>query len=349
MVKKQEVPKTQKVNEMDKDQTVIELDKLADQAATWFQRMSDKSVSEETQVAFDDWIAADETHKVAYEEYSAIWHHPEFDNILQNFADEEKRVPAYQKVPVYHKPIYHNKSLLTVRKIGTIAASLLLLFSTWLFFESEKNIPVQSVKYQTEIGEIKTVTLMDGSTVALNTDTKIRISFGEQRKIYLQQGEAYFDVKKDGREFIIEGGTGRIKVLGTAFNARVSYNQMIVVVDRGVVSVGPDNSSYQQKTLHQHEKLAVTDRRLGSVRKVVKQVADWRDGWIEFNDRSLAEVITELDRYYAGEIRLAERNLWQLRVTGRFNLKDIKRAVGVLGKSMRLNVIISENDEIIIG
>ncbi|WP_339865021.1 FecR family protein [Paremcibacter congregatus] len=327
------------MTEMDKNQTVVEMDKLSDQAATWFQRMSDKDVPEATREEFDNWIDADAAHRNAYQQYSAIWHHPELDGILQDFADEERKSNCYAAKP-----------FLTMPKMAAIAASITLFVSVWFYSLPTEQIDIQFAAYRTQVGEMKTVTLPDGSTVALNTDTKIRISFGEDRRVYLQQGEAYFDVKKDGRAFIIEGGTGRIKVLGTAFNTRVSYNQMIVVVDHGRVAVSPQNSTYQEKILYQNDKLAVTDQRLGSVRKVKveSEIADWRDGWLEINDASLAEVVRELDRYYAGEIRLTERNLWQLRVTGRFNLKDIDRAIRMLGKSMQLTVSKSENDEIIL-
>jgi len=324
---------------MDRGQTVIEMNKISDEAATWFQRMSDLSVDPKTRANFDEWIMANDAHMLAYEEYSAIWNHAEFDAVLQEFADGEEYQPANE-----------NRPFLMVKRWGVVAASLALFVSV-IFFGSRMDGQLKkTMEYQTAIGEFKNITLPDGSLVALNTDTKIHISFGDQRKVYLTQGEAYFDVKKDGREFIVEGGTGRIKVLGTAFNARVSYNQMIVVVDRGRVAVSPlAKGDHQKKMLVAHDKLAVTDEKLGSVIKVSQKVADWRNGWLDVNDISLATVVKELDRYYVGEIRLGKREMWQLRVTGRFSLKDIKKATRLLGQSMNLKVTVTKNNEIIIG
>ena len=323
---------------MDRDQTVIEMDKLSDQAAVWFQRMSDKSVEAETEADFEEWIRADASHLPAYEEYSAIWSHKEFDAILQEFADNDIEHSAND-----------NHSFFRANKWAALAASMLLFVSVMLY-GMQGNWPIKSeVAYHTAIGEFKNVTLPDGSHVVLNTDTKMHIDFSDQRRVFLTQGEAYFDVMKDGREFIVEGGTGRIKVLGTAFNARVNYNQMVVMVDRGKVAVSPileDNN--QEKRLLPQDKLAVTDEKLGSIIKMDEQVADWRDGWLDVNDRSLAEVVKELDRYYAGEIRLGKRDMWQLRVTGRFSLKDIKKATRLLGESMNLNVTVTKFNEIII-
>lgn len=324
---------------MDRDQTVIELDMLSDQAAIWFQRMSDKSVGAETQTAFDEWIRADDTHKLAYEEYSAIWDHPEFEAILQEFADDGAQYPANE-----------NKSFLKTIKWGVLAASLIICVSVIFYGLDEEWSSKNHLEYQTAVGEFKNVTFPDGSLVVLNTDTKLHISFGDQRKVYLTQGEAYFDIKKDGRDFIVEGGTGRIKVLGTAFNARVNYNQMVVAVDRGKVSVSSlSMTNNDEKTLLALDRLAVTDEKLGTVLKSREKVADWREGWLDVNDRSLAEVVEELDRYYAGEIRLGKSDMWQLRVTGRFNLKNIKKATRLLGGSMNLKVTVTKNNEIIIG
>jgi transmembrane sensor len=58
----------------------------------------------------------------------------------------------------------------------------------------------------TERGEIRLAPLKDGSTVLLNTQTRIRVRYSEgERRVTLLKGEAYFSVARDEkRPFIVE-------------------------------------------------------------------------------------------------------------------------------------------------
>lgn len=323
-------------------QTVVELDTLADQAAAWFQRLSDENVPTEVAEAFDRWIAASPAHKAAYQEYASIWYHPDFDTVLEEFNCEED-------IQADNREDQPQGFARWVRwqVVAVLAVALVLMP---FFFSGDKGAPVprQVALYQTQVGEIRSIELPDGTRVDLNTDTKMKISFGEARRVTLLQGEAFFNVAKDGRQFVVTGGTGQVTVLGTAFNARVKYNQIVVSVDHGRVAVGSRDGRSRVRTLTDNDTLAVTDNRLGSVRSSDHQIADWRDGWLEITDTSLLEVVRELDRYHPGEIRLADPELWRLRVTGRFDLTDIDRAVKVLARSLQITVSVTSDNEIVI-
>jgi transmembrane sensor len=54
--------------------------------------------------------------------------------------------------------------------------------------------------YHTEIGALQAVSLTDGSKVTLDTNTRIHVDVtSTERRVDLEQGEAYFEVAKGSR------------------------------------------------------------------------------------------------------------------------------------------------------
>ncbi len=92
------------------------------------------------------------------------------------------------------------------------AAAILLLVSSIVFLNSSKT-------HTTGIGEKQLVTLTDGSTVHLNSNSSIslkRFFWQNNRKIELK-GEAFFKVT-NGSGFNVHTSKGIVSVLGTQFN-----------------------------------------------------------------------------------------------------------------------------------
>ncbi|MBZ4074165.1 FecR domain-containing protein, partial [Escherichia fergusonii] len=62
--------------------------------------------------------------------------------------------------------------------------------------------------YRTEIGERRAISLADGSTVELNTNSQVRVRLSKaQRSLILDKGQAMFVVAHDaGRPFVVTAG-----------------------------------------------------------------------------------------------------------------------------------------------
>src|SRR5258708_31845445 len=93
--------------------------------------------------------------------------------------------------------------------------------------------------YITEIGAREMVPLADGSKVELNTDTRIRtVVTKERRTVWLDRGEAYFEVVPDtSRPFVVLAGSRRITVVGTKFAVRRDGDEVQVKVPEAIVHV----------------------------------------------------------------------------------------------------------------
>ena len=92
--------------------------------------------------------------------------------------------------------------------LGAAAAAVL---ATALWWRSE-----QYPLYATDIGERRSLTLADGSTVDLNARASIRIEFSKsERRVELLNGQVLFQVAQDPRRpFIVRSGNATVRVIG---------------------------------------------------------------------------------------------------------------------------------------
>jgi transmembrane sensor len=93
--------------------------------------------------------------------------------------------------------------------------------------------------YATALGEQRSIQFADGSTVELNSRSKIRVKYSKQeRDVDLLEGQALFHVAHDaGRPFIVAVGATRIRAVGTQFDVYKKSNGTVVTVVEGRVAV----------------------------------------------------------------------------------------------------------------
>ncbi|MGH8653820.1 MAG: FecR family protein [Gammaproteobacteria bacterium] len=175
---------------------------------------------------------------------------------------------------------------------------------------------------RTAKGEQFPVTLADGSRVELNTDTELRVHLSyRERRVDLLRGEAFFTVQHDAaRPFEITTAGGRIRDLGTRFDVYATPHQ--VTVDEGKVEV--TTRPAHTATLSAGKQIAYTpEGALSPVTQAGRNATAWRDGHLAFDLTPLAEVMAQIERYHPVKIVIADPSLQALRVTGRFQFRDL--------------------------
>ena len=168
------------------------------------------------------------------------------------------------------------------------------------------------------------VLLEGGTDVWLNADSKLKYPIvfnGESREVVLS-GEAYFEVKKDNRPFIVNLESGDITVLGTSFgvSAYPGYPNYTTLV-RG--SVRFTSLRREQIVLTPGEQ-AVVDI-FGSLKKRnvdVEEFVGWKDGVFIFKDKPLAEIMEILERWYGVHVIFQDNSLKELEYTGSLERYD---------------------------
>ena len=162
------------------------------------------------------------------------------------------------------------------------------------------------------------VLLDDGTEVWLNADSKLKypIAFsGESREVILS-GEAYFDVKKDARPFVVSLECGDITVLGTSFgvSAYPGYPNYTTLV-KG--SVRFTSLRQEQVVLTPGEQAIVDISGTLEKRNVdVEEFVGWKDGMFIFKDKPLAEIMKILERWYGVNVIFQDERLKELEYTG---------------------------------
>lgn len=183
----------------------------------------------------------------------------------------------------------------------------------------------------TPVGKGQLLLLPDGTSVQLNAGTSVRFRLGfGQRELYVN-GEAYVDVAKDAdRPFVVHMPRADVRVLGTAFNVN-SYDEehaKVSLVEGKVQVIGGTDSV----VLQPGQQSVVT--RDGQVKQDFDrdELLSWRDGKYVLNNTSLAEVCTDVSRWYGQEIVLDDETLGDRRFSG---VIDREQPLEVFLKAMK--------------
>lgn len=122
---------------------------------------------------------------------------------------------------------------------ATAVAALLALTIFMLKPFTSVSEPDWPIVLATGVGEYLEHQLPDGSVVALNTDTKLQVTYtAEHRHVTLQQGEALFTVAKNPqRPFVVFTGDKSVEAVGTIFLVRNDAQAFEVAVTEGRVKL----------------------------------------------------------------------------------------------------------------
>ena len=157
-------------------------------------------------------------------------------------------------------------------------------------------------------GETASVQLSDGSMVELNSGSTIKYarSFGDERRVSLQ-GEAFFDVEKEARPFIVETFNGSVRVLGTTFNVKAwdDESKTVVALQSGSVQVAGLVSEDNPKLLNpgqtariQNEEILLSPTEEG----LVPASLAWRSGDFSYSEEELRAVLHDIERRFDTQI-----------------------------------------------
>lgn len=295
------------------------LDPRLEQAADWHARLqgdADQSVWLE----FAEWLEADPNHRTAYDQVEAMWR--QLDRLPAPAApviDLASRRPAAGPAG----------SAAPSRRwfLGGAAAAAAVLAVT---LAGQYAPPPAPQIFETAPGQRRTVQLADGSSITLNSGTRVTVALADDRRILsLERGEALFDVVRDpARPFTVAAGDRLVTVVGTAFNIRNLDRTVTVTVTRGLVDVGAVDGRDRPLRLTPGQQVsAQAGQAAGPVGHVdVQAVTSWTEGRLSFDNAPLAQVLAELSRHYPLPMR-ADAGAAALRFSGVLRLEGDQAAV----------------------
>ncbi|MDX9883545.1 MAG: DUF4974 domain-containing protein [Prolixibacteraceae bacterium] len=213
---------------------------------------------------------------------------------------------------------------------------------------SEEN-PLQTIS--SPLASRTAFDLPDGSKIWLNAGSSISFPLhftGKQRLVQLN-GQAYFDVKKDRKPFLIETDKFTIEVLGTAFDVSAYQGEKAsVTLVHGKVSIGTVTGN---KTILGPGQQALIDAGNGQISKRdvdPNLFVSWKDDLLLFNDEPLDEVVLKLERWYNLDIVIEDESIRKIHVTGTFRYESINEILQLMEITDSIQYAYNKNERKII-
>jgi transmembrane sensor len=253
---------------------------LERQALAWLVRVNDPAF--EGWSEWEAWMAADPDRAEVYWRLATL----EADSVEALRAIPVPSVRAMMSGPVRSS----RTSGLPRRSALAAAVAVLALGGGWFAWNERP----QPWVIQTAPGEIRTVTLTDGSSVSLAGGTRLTLDRKDPRNVTLDAGRALFEVvHDDAHPFVVEAGQATLTDLGTTFDVTRMGPDVRVAVSEGMVRVDAQDVT---ATLNPGEGVTATAGRLERRQVATEDVVGWREGRLSYSGETLAVVAQDLAR-----------------------------------------------------
>ncbi|GAA5139322.1 FecR family protein [Alloalcanivorax gelatiniphagus] len=288
-----------------------ELNRIRQQAAEWVVALQTAGADEQDRLRAecDTWQAKDPRRRQVLEQIQRMWQ-----------ATEPAQARRRQRR----------------RRLTGLGAALLLVLAgaqlPWAYWGAD---------YRTAAGEIRTLTLPDGSQVVLNSGSAIDLDYSDSRRtVKLVRGELLATVAKaPDRPFQVTTRDLTATALGTRYSVRQEDGFTRVAVQESTVAVTPRHggdalnlTAGQQADLNRQGVIARAD--------TPRQRPDWADGRLAFSKAPLTEVVERLARHRPGLLTLdhALTAPDAPRFTGVLPANDSDAALALLADTLNLEV-----------
>ncbi|MGE6696627.1 FecR family protein [Hyphomonas sp. NPDC076900] len=322
-------------------------------ARSWAVYLHSGDARPEKIAEFNAWLAADHVHALAFRRYEKLMSDLALIPELGDVEITPGPVPAPAWRPLVHRP---------QQLIAAIAMMVVVVGGAVIGLgASLRGSSVADPAYETMIAEIRDIHLGDGSVVTLGARSRIEPAFTDTMRIVkLQEGEAFFDVASDpARPFYVEVGDRLIRVVGTRFDVRQGPETVRIAVVEGVVEVlqadTPEQAEATREVIEKNVLRAGDEvvARIGSVEAMLgaiepAEAAPWRRGWLTYENASLAEIVSDANRYSRRQIILDEEGIGDLRMTAAFSVEKIDQFAAGLEVTYGLVADYSEPGRIVL-
>lgn len=244
------------------------------------------------------------------------------------------------------------------RRLAAAAAGcvVLLLFAMVAW----RGDPVVPGSVTTAVSGPEWRSLPDGSAAELKPGADLAYEErGTTRRVVLRRGEAHFQVRKDGRAFVVEASGVQIRAVGTAFAVSLGAQKVEIVVTEGRVQVVPERAAADAESgaaggpeLRAGHRAFVT-RGEGGVRVETLDSAGiatrlaWRVPNLAFSRTPLGEVVELMNRHGTDRtgvfFALGDPELHDVVLSGSLRADDVEGLVRLIETRFGLRVERSED------
>ena len=280
------------------------------------------------------------------------------------FPDRNPRQAAPEEpAPLQRQPRWHWPT-------AAVAALMMLAFGSLVVYV----LSPSSTDFVTGIGESRKINLEDGSTLTLNTRSRVKVWYKHnQRDLQLLEGEALFSVAPDpNRPFRVHVGRTIVEAVGTEFVIRKDKHGTKVSVVEGRVKIFDSRSpaplilnpnavawtevgspDFQRPMtpvpVGAHEEARITEHGAGSSdfevdrhevspQDIERHLA-WTNGQLIFENATLEETVSEFNRYNRRQLQVGDPDIAKVHIGGAFRSTDIDDLVVELNSLFGIRAI----------
>lgn len=317
---------------------------ITEQASAWWMLLNHADATPADHHAFCEWVARSPERVEAFLQTARLTRALQSkdlqwpDTPVETLILEAKSAPGEViGLPVRRQHHASTEYRTPWTRLVAIAGIVALVAGAvgWRFLSTER--------YQTAVGEQRSVVLSDGSVITLNTSSDIEVRMTkDHRTVELLSGEALFEIARDPtRPFDVNAGQTTVRALGTQFNIDRRPSGTTVTVVEGAVAVftGPDSGAGPSvdKTANlpvaAGEQLIVAPNTTPhAARGDIAAATAWTQRKLVFEHRPLGEVADEFNRYNRERVEVQSPQLRDQEITGVFEANNPESFMTFLAK-----------------
>lgn len=290
---------------------------VAAQAVQWLVELQDGTPSRQREEDWQRWRAADPEHERAWQRIESV------NRGLRGLNTPTALAALDAPASRGRREALKLLTLLVIAGGGALAMR-----------DSEPLLALRADQ-STAVGERRHLTLDDGSTLSLNTDSALDIRFdARQRLLHLRQGEMLVNAVDEARPLRVETPQGRVLLNGGRLAVRLQDSRSQVSLFAGDAQVF---SHGQRLALHPGQRLDLDARGSGAAQAVDENSVAWINGMLVASSMRLSDFLAELGRYRHGRIG-CDPAIADLRLSGTYPLDHTDRILAMLPRTLPVEV-----------
>ena len=318
-------------------------------------------LSDKEKIDLDNWIKESDENRQLFNSLNQLWTSvetpepdavPPFEKIWEK-VDKEITAPEKKYSPAGNLQLNTPKtikdfwsSLFAGRRKYAFATIIIFVLGIGVLTRYAFNAnPYLQVK--TAYSQQKTLVLPDGSQINLNSDTIIKYNktFSDTLRTVYLSGQAFFQIKHDGRPFVVKTDNAQIRVLGTKFDVKSRNLKTQVVVQEGCVELESTTLKTNNVILQKNE-MGVCEQDLNiSEPKTVDamHLVGWLNNTLVFEMTPLREIVQDLERFYNKKIVLVDDSIGSKTMTGEFKNQSIDQVLFAICTTLDLTYSVDKD------
>lgn len=320
------------------------------EAAEWVVLIDSSDLDGPAAAQFRDWLATSPDHRRAFQNASRVWsdldqlsrlrRHPEIRALLATAENEAAALPAGRDRAGAAGIGRHRAGLDRRAVLAGVGVGAIALGAGGYLLAGAANAQT----FETGIGERREVTLVDGTKISLNADTRVEAHVnGRSRGARVTRGEALFTIASNT-------GAGAFEISAPGAGVEAHRGEVLVkVLTNGVrISLMSDAARAYQRGLFvasaQVQLSARSELEFGdgafNIAEVdaplLAQRTLWREGRLAFDNTPLEEAVADVARQTGARFVFEDSALDERRIGGVIDARDLDGFLAMLRQNLAI-------------